>query len=124
MAVLKYLLRNKAFSLLELIIAIAILSIGIVAVLQAFSFSSRSTGLFCDFLDAVFLAEDKIQDLELKERQKLLKEEEIRGSKDKFNYSYNITQDPVSKLYKVNFDITWERLSRKETINVSTYLKQ
>lgn len=121
---LNYCFKNKAFSLLELIIAVAILSVGIIACLQAISFSARVTGLSCDYIDAVFLAEDKIQELELKEKQNLLQEEEAKDSRDKFNWNYSLKLDPDLKLYRLNFYISWERLNRNESINIDTYLKQ
>jgi prepilin-type N-terminal cleavage/methylation domain-containing protein len=129
--VLKYFLKNKAFSLLELIISVAVLSIGIVIVLEAFSFSGRSTGLFCSFLKAVFLAEDNMQDLERIEKQKLLKEEESAPIKLPENYpdteftgKYDLKLDPDLKLYRLDLWITWKRLNREEKLEINTYLRQ
>lgn len=122
MAGLKYLLKNKAFSLLELIIAVAILSIGIIANLQAFSFSARVTGLSCDYINAVFLGENKLQELEFKEKQNLIKEESINDTEGKFNWGYNITYNPDLDLYKLNFRVSWQRLNRNETIDLNSYL--
>ena len=60
---LNYKPQDKAFSLLELIVAVAILSVGITVVLQAISSSAAATGLSNDIINAVFLAKDKIQEL-------------------------------------------------------------
>ena len=118
-----YSLKNKAFSLLELVIAVAILSIGIVVILQAFSFSARITGLSCDIINAVFLGEDKIQELEFKERQNLIKEEMMKDKKDKFEWEYSLILDPTINLYRLNLDISWQRLNAKQDLNLNTYLK-
>lgn len=117
--------KNKAFSLLELIVAIAILSIGIVTVLQAFSFSTRVAGIAFDIINAVFLAEDKMQELEFKEKQNLINREpkEAEDKKDKFAWKYVLNPEPDLNLYRLDFDITWQRADRKERIGLNTYLR-
>ena len=114
---------------MELIIAVAILSIGIVMVLQAFSFCARVTGLSCDYINAVFLGEDKLQELEFNVSQKLIdldKELTKTGvENDKFNWEYQLLDlKPGLNLYKLNFQISWERLNRNEILNVNTYLRK
>lgn len=118
--------ENKAFSLLELVISVAILSVGITVVLQAFSFSARAGGLSCDIINALFLAEDKIQELEFKEKQNLIGAEpaQVNGKNSKFDWVYTLNFDPELNLYKLNLDVTWQRLSRKEAINLDTYLRE
>ncbi len=118
------LMSLTGFSLLELIMVVAILSIGIIAVLQALSFSARVTGLSCDIIKAVFLTQDKIQELELKEKQNLIKEESIKDTKDKFSLGYTLNLDPDLNLYKLNFCISWQRANRQESLNINTYLRQ
>lgn len=124
MAALKYRIRSKAFSLLELIIAVAVLSVGIVAVLEALSFTARLAGLSNDIVNAVFLTEDKMQELEFKESQRLLESEpqEAMGEKDKFKWEYMNNLDADLGLYKLDFNIKWQRRDREEKINLNTYL--
>lgn len=124
MAELNCKLNNKAFSLLELIISVAILSIGIVVILQAFAFSARLGGLSCDIISAVFLAEDKIQELEFKEKQNLIREETARDKNGKFAWQYEINLDPDLNLYRLNLDIHWQKLNRKEGLKLNTYLRR
>lgn len=122
---LRYKRKIKAFSLLELIITIAILSAGITVILQAFSFSSRVTGLSNDIVKAVFLAEDKLQELDFKQKQGLIRQEPSlnSGVSDKFQWKNELSFDPDLNLYKLNFTINWQRANRIEEINVKTYLK-
>jgi prepilin-type N-terminal cleavage/methylation domain-containing protein len=117
--------RDKAFSLLELLISIAILSIGITVALQALSFSSRVTGLTLDMVKAVFLAEDKIQELEFYEKQKLTSSlaAEVNESQDKFAWAYRIWPEPEFSLLRLDFEVVWQRANRNEKIELSTYLK-
>ncbi len=125
MAELNYRLNNNnGFSLLELIISVAILSIGITVILQALAFSSRMAGLSCDITDVVFLAEDKIQELEFKEKQDLIQEELISDRNGKFDWEYGINLDPALNLYKLNLKVNWQKLGRKEELNLNTYLRK
>ena len=122
---LKFNLKNNGFSLLEVIITVAILSTGIVVILQAFSFSARVTGLVCDITNAVFLAQDKMQELEFKEKQNLINREPpvVEDKTDKFAWKYVLNPEPDFNLYRLDFDITWQRTDRKERISLNTYLR-
>ena len=119
-------LKNKAFSLLELIITVAILSTGIVVVLETFSYSARMTGLSGDIINAVFLAEDKLQELGYKEKRRLIEKEppQVKDKKDKFEWEYNISLDQDLDLYRLDFDISWQRANRQEDLQLNTYLKK
>ncbi len=118
--------KNKfvmGLSLLELLITIAVLSIGIIAVLEAFAFSARSTGLAGDMVNAVFLAEDKIQELEFNSKLAPLAAAEMEGSNDKFAWKYALSLDADLNLYQLTFDITWNRANKQEGLALTTYLK-
>jgi len=120
----KFPLKNKGLSLLELIISVGILSVGILVVVQALSFAARATGLSCDIIEAVFLAEDQMQQLEFKEQEGLLStESKTSGRKDKFDWQYDLSLEPDLNLYKLNLSVSWNRLSRQDTLNLNTYLK-
>ena len=120
--------RNKlsGFTLLELIISIAILSVGIVAVMQAITYSVRSAGLSCDMASVIFLAQDKIQELEYKETSSLIgsQPKESQGSQDKFNWQYALNLVTDLNLYKLDFDVGWKRQNRQESLHLETYLRK
>lgn len=122
---LRFARSKRAFSLLELVVAIAILSAGLVIILQALSFSGRLTGLAMDIINAAFLAQDKMQELEFKESQGLINKEptEINAKSGKFEFKYTLNQDEELKLYKLDFGINWQRANKKEGFNLNTYLR-
>lgn len=117
--------KNKAFSLLELLVTVAVLTIGIVAILQGESFSARLTGVSGDIIKAVFLAEDKLQEIEFFEKQGWLGEMPFQseGQSDKYKLNYNIIPEEEIDLYKLDFKVSWQRANRKEQILLSTYLR-
>ena len=57
--------KNRGFSLLELIIAIAVLAIGLVGVLQIFPIGLRASQRAGMMTKAAFLAQNKIEDVKL-----------------------------------------------------------
>jgi prepilin-type N-terminal cleavage/methylation domain-containing protein len=114
-----------AFSLLELLISIAILSSGIVIILQGFSFSTRSAALSCEVLQAVLLAKDKLQELEFKENNSLIAQEnpDSRTTAGKFQLRFQKELNTELNLYTSSVDIRWMRSKRQETITFQTYLR-
>ncbi len=125
MAALSCYMKNKAFSLIEVMVSVTVLAIGIVAVLEALSFSVRATGLFSDIINAAFVFEDKMQELEFKEKNKMLAQEpgKIEDKAGKFEYKYTLVLDSDLNLYKLNFTIGWQRSNKKEQIELNTYLR-
>jgi len=117
--------KNRAFTLVELVISIAILSAGIMAVLQALSFSARMSGLSCDIINAVFLAEDKLQELEFKENQDLIGKQptNVKDGSNKFDWAYTLVFEPKINLYKLQFNVSWQAAIRKEELELNTYLR-
>jgi len=57
--------KNRGFSLLELIIAIAVLAVGLVGVLQIFPIGLRASQRAGMMTKASFLAQNKIEDVKL-----------------------------------------------------------
>lgn len=111
---------------MEVVIAIAILSTGIITLLQGFSSLVRSTGFSCDIINAVFLAQDRLEELEFKERQALISQEpkEVSLDVDKFKSQSKLNLIPLLNLYRLDLSVKWLRANREEEINLNTYLRQ
>jgi len=115
--------KNKGLSLLELIVAVAVLSSGVLVVLQAFSTSSRAAAISKDTMKAVLIAQDTLQEIEFKRQKNIITEGSLKGKRDKYDWGYTIAQDPDSKLYKLDIDIAWLRAAREDKISLTTYLR-
>lgn len=122
---LNYSLKNKAFSLLEVVVAVALLAVGITATLNALSFSLRASGVSCDMVQAAFVADDIVQELEFKEREGNISKEPplVKGNTDKFEWEYTLNLNPELNLYILNLDITWLKSNRGESLKLNTYLR-
>jgi prepilin-type N-terminal cleavage/methylation domain-containing protein len=116
---------GRAFSLLELLVGLAILSIGLVVILQTFAFSGRVVERSFDFIQAISLARDLLQELELKESLHLLKEGSVRDKQAKFEWDYVIQSlETDSGLYQFNLNIAWQDTNKKENLNFTTLLRK
>jgi len=117
-------MENKGFSLLELLISAVILSVGILTILQALGLLARVTGISSDTLHAITLAEDKLQELQYKERSKQLTGIALSENKGKYGLVYNLEEVTDLPLYKCTFNIQWDRANRKEALVLNTYLRK
>ncbi len=118
-------LNNKAFSLIELLIAAAILSTGLITIFKAFSFSAKSVGISADLTNAVFLAEEKIQELEFtrKINSTSLGQLDNNGKVGKFDWNYTASFLPDLNLYALNFDVFWRKANEARDVRIDTYLR-
>lgn len=103
--------------------AIGILSVGILVILQAVGFCSRIVGITNDTLNAMILAEDKLEELQYKERIKSLIQLNNSETNGKYRWEYTLTPDTDPNLYKCGLNITWNRLERNEKLGIITYLR-
>lgn len=119
-------LRNsKGLSLLELLVAIGILSTGVIVVIQAISFSARAAGVSSDTVKAVLVAYDVIQQLEYAQKSKGISGEDLtgQGEMEKFRWAYTISRVADLNVSALFFETNWTRANRNESIAVRTYLR-
>lgn len=118
-------LNNNAFSLVELLIATAILSMGLITIFKAFSFSAKSAGISADLTKAVFLAEDKIQRLEFERKMNLtaLEQLENNGKVDKFDWKYTVSPMPDLNLFVLEFEVAWKKANEGREVRIDAYLQ-
>jgi type II secretory pathway pseudopilin PulG len=123
--VLKSSHKERAFSLIEVIIAVGILSAGIITVMQALTYAARVSGVSSDYLGALFFAGDKLQELEFQEKagpsSGWAKQES--AEEGKFKWSYAIEEVPGLKLSKLSLVVSWSSGGRKDALGFVTYLR-
>lgn len=111
---------------MEVVISIAILELGVTAALQAFSSAIKASVLSGDIINAGFLAEDKLQELEFKEKLYLIDKEpsEEKDGKGKFEWQYNINLNKDLNLYELDLELAWGKLNPKDSLKLNTYLRK
>jgi prepilin-type N-terminal cleavage/methylation domain-containing protein len=116
--------NNKAFSLLELVVAIAIISVGIVFVIQALGFTAKASAVVSNYLRASLLAEDRIQGLEFAEAQQIIGEENSLEKNGNFDILTKISFDDKFGLYQLGLKINWPESKRTEGFELSAYYRK
>jgi len=108
-------LDNKGFSLLEVIVALAIMAIGYMAVFDLFSVSIKSVGISEKYQRAVNLANSKLSEIEMLNYETTAPSGTFENDKN-FQWSLNIEpydsslNDPEKNinLSKVTLKVFWE----------------
>lgn len=116
---------NRAFSLIEVIITVAILSSAIVFIFRAFTALLSYAKLSRDITVACYLAEDKLW--QVQQRWTDLKSPlEPSGreliQEQTFSWNYN-TEEIQESLTKLTLTVSWkESINRQEEYSFDTYL--
>ncbi|MCK9614256.1 MAG: hypothetical protein M0R48_01985 [Candidatus Omnitrophica bacterium] len=119
--------KNKAISLIEVLVTVAILTGGIVFVFRGFMTSLSAANLSQNIMLASFLVEDKFWQIEEMQKQKILPEnsglETIKVQNREFNVKYEISRTGIEGLSKLNVSVSWPK-DRKNSHSVDfvTYL--
>ena len=128
---------NKAFTLIEIMVSISILSLGLVVILQWFSHSLNILRISQNYTKATLLLENKIADIEIKFKEGA----EETGGSEEFEDSNILFKSrteamPVEckkeldsgqemeygDLYKIKAVLSWKEGRRKGSISLVTYL--
>ncbi|MFH0856106.1 MAG: prepilin-type N-terminal cleavage/methylation domain-containing protein [Candidatus Omnitrophota bacterium] len=115
---------SRGFSLLELLVASAILSTGILVILQAAGLCARITGIVEDNINALVLSKDKLEELQYKENSSRITQPVDSGVKGKYRWEYDLNPDPGLDLYKCSFKVSWEKEGKGELLEAVTYLRK
>jgi len=119
--------NNDGFSLLEVIVALAIMAMGFVTVLQLFSGSIRSVSLSEQYLKGTTLAHSKLGELEVN-NYSVTEHEGIFP--DEKNYRWQLQVSPHAsplnskekniQLSEVTLNVLWEDAGKTRDVEIST----
>jgi type II secretion system protein I len=118
--------RNGGFTLLEILVALAIMSIALVVVFQLFSANMRGITASGDYIHASMLAESKMR--EILDDDKLAEKSswsDVTEDGNKFDAVVTSVEDkrtenlPV-KLLKIDVTVHWMKGSQERTITLET----
>lgn len=114
------------FTLLEIMVSIAILGAAIVMIIQLFAASHRSIVVSEGYLQAELKAEEKLR--EVLEDEKKLAEGSISETKENYAVSVDVkpvkedrTQDLSFQLMEVTLNMKWNDGSKQHNITLNTY---
>jgi prepilin-type N-terminal cleavage/methylation domain-containing protein len=122
--------KKTGFSLIELIVATVILSVGIIVVYQGFLISLRGFNYCIDYLSTQQWMDEKIWEVkdQLIHYRTLLTEDDtgifIRRNKNfRWDLSYHLIEGIEGKsLYEINLKVFWDEGAQKVSTQRSTYV--
>lgn len=125
--------RNRGFSLLELIIAVAVLSIGLVGVLQIFPVGLRASQRSGMLTKAAFLAQNKIEEIKIAGFDvitELPPKIPLSGNEGDFEWNISIDETDLEGLEssdgirKIIVNISWPERNNTRSKDFITYVTQ
>lgn len=118
---------NKGFTLIEILVAISILSISLVVIFQLFSGGLKSSRLSDQYTRGIFHAKEKMEEILLSTE---FSEEEVEGEfGDSYRWRSEIvpleqSEEEASKLpfntYNIKVEIFWDEGSKEKNFAIST----
>ena len=121
-------MANRGFTLIEIMLSIAILSIGLIFVLQGLTQCLSILRIAQDNLETSLLAEDKTAELEISSKQQngdffKATSGELQSGNIAFTWQIRLTPDTdYEDLQEVLTTVSWQEGIRKGSSVFSTYL--
>ena len=120
-------ISNRGFTLIEILVAISILSISLVVIFQLFSGGLKSSRLSEQYTRGIFHAKEKMEEILLSTH---LEEGEVGGEfDDSFRWKSDIisieqVEDEESKLpfdtFNIEIDVMWYEGNKEKHFTIST----
>jgi type II secretion system protein I len=117
---------NRGFTLVEVLLTIAILAIGLIGIIMAYSSLLNAAGVSYEYIDAVCLAKEKMAEIELDELQnKDLTKGTVKGEAlgiyEDFNWEKTIEPSDDKKLNIVSVAVFKKDDIRSRRFILETY---
>jgi type II secretion system protein I len=117
---------NKGFTLLEILVALAILATAVTIIFQLFSAGLRNIAVSEDVVSAAVRAEAKMR--EVLSNEELTENSWTETTSDGYTFAVNITETlqektdslPVQVL-QIDLAITWTKNTRERSLRLKTY---
>lgn len=118
--------QQHGFSLLEVLVAFAILALAVATILSLFASGLRNTAVAADYARALTLAESQLAILQGREAVRLVSGDS-EGSTGGFNWHSRISpyEDAVSdtsrtRLYRIDVSVKWGEGAHQRSVRLST----
>lgn len=120
---MKKLLKNQnGFTLLEIVVALAIAAIALPMLLKAFSDGTKRYSLIENRTTALYLLRLKMAEIEMNGYSALASEEGDFGTDTRFKWASEVTDTEIDGLKEVTVIITWQERGQEKSIQLSTYM--
>lgn len=116
-------MRNqRGFTLLEIVVALAIAAIALPALLRAFSEGTKRRSIIENKTTALYLLKLRMSEIEMLGEIEDGSDEGEFGSDSRFQWSSEIAESDTEGLYEVTVTVTWQEMGREKAVELATYL--
>jgi len=115
--------RQKGFVLLELILALSIVSMSLLVLMQAFSLIAYSQNAVLSHTQAYYLLHKKIHELRSEDQSVLSREDKFEPPFERYRWKAEIDPEAWKDIRKVGLTVFWESEKGTNEISAVTFLR-
>lgn len=120
---MKKVIKNQnGFTLLEIVVALAIAAIALPMLLRAFSDGTKRYSLIENRTTALYLLRLKMAEIEMNGYSALASEEGDFGTDSRFKWASEVVNTEIDGLKEVTVIVTWQERGQEKSIQLSTYM--
>lgn len=113
--------RERGFSLVEMLAALIIFAIGVMAVLEVITASVRSTTATVGYTEAVFLAQQRIEETVATEALAPMTDSGNFGEAyPRHSWKREVEELDAGRLYRIRVDVTWNERGSDRQYTLTT----
>jgi len=114
--------NKRGFLLLEVMVSVAMLSIGIVMVSGSFMNSIKAIDLSEDYFRAGLLFEEKIYEVSNSTAVEGLSSGVFADFNNRFSWNMNVIKSEQDLVYEFDLQVSWDQGAKMHELSVVTYL--
>lgn len=123
--ILKRVHNEKGFTLIEILVSLAIIAVALPPLLRAFTHAAREQKLSANETTALYLLKYQMAQLELEGFPELGEEEGEFGEGSRYTWAYTVeevTDLEVEDLRKITMTVNWQEEGREKSMSIVTYM--
>lgn len=114
--------NQQGFTLLEIVVALAIAAIALPVLLRAFSEGTKKHSLIENKTTALYLLKLKMSEIEMLGELEAGSEDGEFGSGSRFEWTSDIADTDTEGLYEVTVAVIWQERGQEQTVELTTYI--
>ncbi len=113
---------QRGFTLLETLVALTIAAIALPVLLRAFSEGTKKQSLIENKTTALYLLKLRMSEIEMAGELEVGSEEGEFGDNSRFQWTADIAESDVERLYEVTVAVNWQERGREKNVELTTYM--
>lgn len=118
---------KKGFTLIEILVSLAIIAVALPPLLRAFTNASRSQKLAANETTALYLLKFQMAQLEVEGFPEVSEEEGEFGEGSRYTWSYTVeevTELEVEDLRMITMTVNWQEEGKERSLSMATYIAE